>query len=195
MELDLEKTIYEPELMETVEAPQVALAGRSNVGKSSLVNRLAGRKKLARISATPGKTRSINFYKVRGRDYYLVDLPGYGYAKASKVEREKWAHLVQAYFEANPAVRAVVLLLDSRLDPQKKDLELVSYVESLDLPLIAVLTKADKCKQKERDKRRNQWRTMLGGPAPLLFSSKTGMGTEKLEKLLEQAALSQGPGS
>lgn len=195
MQLELEKTIYEAGLMETVNAPQVALAGRSNVGKSSLVNRLAGRKKLARISSTPGKTRSVNFYKAVGQDFYVVDLPGYGYAKAPKTEREKWAELIQAYFDANPMVRAVVLLVDSRLEPQKNDLELLSYVEALGLPLIAVLTKADKCKQKERDKRRNQWRTMLGGPAPLLFSSKTGMGTEKLEKLLEQAALSQGPGS
>jgi GTP-binding protein len=190
MEIELEKTIYEAERMETIRAPQVALAGRSNVGKSSLVNRLAGRKKLARISSTPGKTRSVNFYKVRGRDYYLVDLPGYGYAKASKADREKWAGLVQSYFEANPEVRAVVLLLDSRLDPQNKDLELLSYVEAMDISLIAVLTKADKCKQKERDKRRNQWKALLGGRAPLLFSSRTGMGSEKLEEIIENAALS-----
>lgn len=187
MEIELEKTIYEAERMESVHAPQVALAGRSNVGKSSLVNRLANRKKLARISSTPGKTRSINFYKVRGEDFYVVDLPGYGYAKASKVDREKWAGLVQSYFEANPQVRAVVLLLDSRLDPQKKDLELLSYVESMDIPLIAVLTKADKCKQSERDKRRNQWRALLGGRAPLLFSSRTGMGAEKLERAVKLA--------
>lgn len=187
MQIELEKTIYEAERMESVDLPQVALAGRSNVGKSSLVNRLAGRKKLARISATPGKTRSVNFYKVRGQDYYVVDLPGYGYAKASKTDREKWAGLVQSYFEANPQVRAVVLLLDSRLDPQKKDLELLSYVEDMGLPLIAVLTKADKCKQSERDQRRNQWKAILGGRAPLLFSSRTGMGSEKLERVIEDA--------
>jgi len=190
LQLELEKTIYESQQMETVNIPQIALAGRSNVGKSSLVNRLAGRKKLARISSTPGKTRSVNFYKAVGQEFYVVDLPGYGYAKAPKTEREKWAELIQSYFNANPMVRAVILLVDSRLEPQKNDLELLSYVEALGLPLIAVLTKADKCKQKERDKRRNQWQTMLGGPSPLLFSSKTGMGSQKLEQLLEQTALS-----
>jgi GTP-binding protein len=190
MELILEHTAYEPEQMPELAASQVALAGRSNVGKSSLINRLAGRKSLARISSTPGKTRSVNFYRVRDEDWYLVDLPGYGYARVSKKEREKWSVIVAAYMKDNPVLKAVVLLIDCRLDPQAKDLELLDYVRGMSIPLIPVLTKADKCKQSERDRRRSQWRNLLeGGRAPLLVSARTGMGTDKLAGIIRSAAL------
>lgn len=179
--IELVKTIYEIKQLEDIDAPQIALAGRSNVGKSSLVNRLAGRKALAKISSKPGKTRSLNYYRVDPDGYYLVDLPGYGYAKCSKQERIKWAKLIEAYMKDNTHLKAVAVLLDARLTPQKLDLELTSYVRGLGLPVIPILTKADKPKQRELALLQNQWQDILQQDRlPLLFSSKTGKGEDKL---------------
>lgn len=185
--LELVKTVFEPNQLEVMDAPQVALAGRSNVGKSSLVNCLAGRKALARISSTPGKTRSLNFYLVRPDDFFLVDLPGYGYARTAKTERAKWGKLIERYVQGNQMLQAMIVLLDSRLPPQRLDLELVSYLKGSGIPLLAVLTKVDKCKQKDLAHRTNEWRDLLGsGNTPLHFSSKTGRGRDKLWSLLAE---------
>ena len=185
--IELVKTIYEIKQLEDVDEAQIALAGRSNVGKSSLVNRLAGRRKLAKTSSKPGKTRSLNYYKVHPDGYFLVDLPGYGYAKCSKAERAKWAKLIEAYMIGNQQLKAVVVLLDSRLSPQKIDLELTSYLKSIGIPIIPVLTKADKPKQRERAKLQNQWQDILQqDKAPICFSSKTGMGEDKLWNILAE---------
>lgn len=187
--IELVKTIYEIKQLEDIDAPQIALAGRSNVGKSSLVNRLAGRKALAKISSKPGKTRSLNYYRVDPDGYYLVDLPGYGYAKCSKQERAKWGKLIEAYMRDNPRLKAVAVLLDSRLPPQKIDMELTSYVRGLGIPVIPVLTKADKPKQRELAQLQTQWRDILQQDRmPLPFSSKTGKGEEKLWAALTEAA-------
>lgn len=189
--IELVKTIYEIKQLEDIDAPQIALAGRSNVGKSSLVNRLAGRKALAKISSKPGKTRSLNYYRVDPDGYYLVDLPGYGYAKCSKQERLKWAKLIEAYMIGNRRLKAVAVLLDARLSPQKLDMELTGYVRSLSLPVIPILTKADKPKQRELAQLQKQWQDILQQDRlPLLFSSKTGKGEEKLwDRLGEYAGL------
>nr|WP_321257217.1 ribosome biogenesis GTP-binding protein YihA/YsxC [uncultured Pseudodesulfovibrio sp.] len=187
--IELVKTIYEIKQLENFDEPQIALAGRSNVGKSSLVNRLAGRKKLAKISSKPGKTRSLNYYKVNPDGYFLVDLPGYGYAKCSKTERAKWAKLIEAYMTDTPQLKAVAVLLDSRLTPQKIDMELTSYLKSLGIPVIPVLTKADKPKQRELAKLQSQWKNILQQKSnPLLFSSKTGKGEDKLWDVLGEYA-------
>ncbi len=187
--LSIESTIFTiKQLHDLPEAPQVALAGRSNVGKSSLVNCLAGRKKgLAKTSATPGKTRSLNFYKVSSGNRYLVDLPGYGYARCSKTEREQWAKLVDRYIKESGAnLRAVAVLLDCRLPPQRLDRELTAYLSSMGHIIIPVLTKADKCKQSERAQRMKDWQALIPGALPLLFSSKTGQGRDTLwQRLLE----------
>ncbi|QGY41218.1 YihA family ribosome biogenesis GTP-binding protein [Pseudodesulfovibrio cashew] len=183
--IELIKTIYEIKQLEDFEEPQIALAGRSNVGKSSLINCLAGRKGLAKISSKPGKTRSLNYYRVEPDGFFLVDLPGYGYAKCSKAERAKWAKLIEAYIQGNTQLKAVAVLLDSRLTPQKLDLELTSYLKSLGIPVIPVLTKSDKPKQRDRAKIQNQWKDILQqDKAPLCFSSKTGMGEAKLWDIL-----------
>jgi GTP-binding protein len=169
--------------------PQVAMAGRSNVGKSSLINCLAGRRKLAKISSSPGKTRSLNFYQVSPGDFYLVDLPGYGYARCSKKEREKWRHLIAAYMEQNSYLKAVVALFDCRLTPQVLDIELARYVTTMGLGLIPVLTKADKCKQRDRAKIQKKWQELLDlAKPPLCVSSKTGMNRDRLWALLALAA-------
>jgi GTP-binding protein len=177
--MTLTDTIYLPSQLRTVPAPQVALAGRSNVGKSTLVNMLGGRKGLAKISATPGKTRSLNFYHIRPGEFYLVDLPGYGYARCAKTEREKWAKLIDVYLADNPWLRAVLAVVDCRLPPQALDLDLLAYATGQGLPTMVVLTKADKCSQREREARKRLWADMLTVP-PVVFSGKTGLGRAAL---------------
>ncbi|WP_028575621.1 ribosome biogenesis GTP-binding protein YihA/YsxC [Desulfonatronovibrio hydrogenovorans] len=180
-ELILEKTAYTADQLSGNNLPQVALAGRSNVGKSSLINTLGQRRGLAKISSTPGKTRSINFYLVKPENFYLVDLPGYGYAKRSKSERENWGLLIQGYLEDNPYLKSVVLLIDSRIPPQVMDMELAQYIRSLNLGLIPVLTKTDKCKQKQISDTSATWSGILGfSRGPVIFSSKTGKGKDTL---------------
>ena len=189
-QLSLIKTIYTLDQLEIMPKPQIALAGRSNVGKSSLINCLAGRKALAKTSSTPGKTRSLNFYLVHPEDFYLVDLPGYGYARCSKKEREKWARLIERYFQNNEFLKAVVIIIDARLTPQALDLELATYIQNMGLKLIPVLTKADKCKQKQKNAIQKTWQELLGlTESPLLFSSKTGQGKNKLWQILKSTAL------
>ena len=178
------KTIYEIEQLTRDQWPQIALAGRSNVGKSSLINCLAMRKKLAKISSTPGKTRSINYYWVHTLEAYLVDLPGYGYAKCSKREREKWSRLVARYFQTNKKESlGVIVLLDSRLPPQKLDLELTTFLGAQGIPIIPVLTKADKAKMAQKGKNLKLWTDLLQSPIPpILCSSRTGTGTGAIWK-------------
>ncbi len=187
--LELAATVYEPNQMPDFPQPQIAMAGRSNVGKSSLINCLAGRKALAKISSTPGKTRSLNFYQVRPEDFFLVDLPGYGFARTSKVEKEKWGRLIEAYLRGNRRLAAVVCLLDARLPPQRLDLEMTAFLTQNSIPILAVLTKADKCKQRECAERQKQWQEVLRLPKlPVSVSSKTGRGKDELWRTLVLAA-------
>ncbi|MDD3313282.1 ribosome biogenesis GTP-binding protein YihA/YsxC [Pseudodesulfovibrio sp.] len=187
--IELIKTIYEIKQLEPTDVPQIALAGRSNVGKSSLINRLAGRRELAKTSSKPGKTRSLNYYRVQPDGYFLVDLPGYGYAKCSKAERDKWAKLIEVYIKDNALLRGVAVLLDSRLTPQKLDLELTAYLRRLGIPVIPVLTKSDKTKQRDRAQVQQQWKDILQlDRSPICFSAKTGMGEAKLWEILTEYA-------
>ncbi|WP_291327568.1 ribosome biogenesis GTP-binding protein YihA/YsxC [Desulfovibrio sp. UCD-KL4C] len=193
--LKLIKTVYEIDQLEQFPAPQIILAGRSNVGKSSLVNCLAERKSLAKISATPGKTRSLNYYEVVPHGYYIVDLPGYGYAKCSKTERAKWGKLIDSYLEGNAYVVAAAVLLDSRLPPQKNDIDMLSYFIQCNIPILPILTKSDKTKQGERAKVQNKWQDILK-VKPMCVSSKSGMNRTNLWNLLDKTALpelAQGP--
>ncbi|WP_084502211.1 ribosome biogenesis GTP-binding protein YihA/YsxC [Fundidesulfovibrio putealis] len=183
--LHLEKTIYGQADLVAPDAPQIALAGRSNVGKSSLLNRLAGRKQLAKTSSTPGKTQSINLYRIEPGDVYLVDLPGYGYARRSKEERAKWAELIERYLSGTAWLRAVAVLLDCRLTPQASDLDMVAWLRASDIPVIGVLTKIDKCKKREQQSQQNRWAGLLGGEKPVLFSSVTGAGYEDLWRRID----------
>lgn len=162
------------------DTPQIALAGRSNVGKSSLVNALANRKKLAKISSTPGKTRSINFYTVAPDGFALVDLPGYGYARCSQEERRSWAKLIEFYLSSCPTLKALALLLDCRIPPQALDRELADFARGRGVPLLPVLTKADKCNQLERNRRQQEWSRLLDGVLPLPVSAKDLRGVDAL---------------
>jgi len=171
------------------EAPEVAVMGRSNVGKSSLLNRLVARRQLARTSGTPGKTRLLHFYRVERPEgvCVLVDLPGYGYAKVSKAERRAWRDLVEAYLGSRGALRAALLLQDARRDPGDEERELLEYLAARGLPVCVVLTKLDRVKAKEKVRRRRALEAGLPVPpeAILETSAKTGAGVEALWKELD----------
>lgn len=190
--LELENTVFTTQQLPVITLPQIAMAGRSNVGKSSLINALAGRKKLAKVSATPGKTRSVNFYLVKPFDFYIVDLPGYGYARASHEERRNWARVLESYLSGSPSLKGLALLLDSRLKPQQLDLDLAAFAASRNLPLLPVLTKADKCSQRERTARQKEWEAILG-KKPILVSASRHSGLDKVWKGLIRLATGENP--
>lgn len=139
---------------------EVAFAGRSNVGKSSLLNTLAGRNKLAKVSATPGKTRQINFFRVNGR-FHFVDLPGYGYAKVAKTEREEWGKLIDTYVRNRQQLRLIASLVDIRHEPTALDRELFHYLESISRPFVVILTKYDKISTTQAELRRQEVKNLL----------------------------------
>jgi GTP-binding protein len=168
------------------ELPEVAFAGRSNVGKSSLLNRLVHRKKFARVSNTPGRTREVNFFKVNG-SFLLVDLPGYGYARVSKERRAEWRPLIESYLRSTNQLRGVVQLLDSRHDPTADDLQMLDYLGELGVPTIIVLTKIDKLTPKERQRRRTEIVGSIGLDDDQIidFSATTGEGRNELAEAVE----------
>ena len=125
-------------------APEIAIAGRSNVGKSSFINMLTNRKKLARSSSEPGRTRMLNYFSVNGGEFYLVDLPGYGYAKVTDKERDSWKGLIEFYLQKSERLKFVFLVVDVRREPTELDLQLASYFDYYDIPYVLVATKADK---------------------------------------------------
>ena len=161
--------------------PQIAFSGRSNVGKSSLINTLLNRKSMARVSSAPGKTITVNFYDV-DKKLLLVDLPGYGYAKRTKEDQIKWSTLVDGYFTNNPNIdllRLVVQLVDSRVGLTKDDRDMVEYLNQAELPYIIVATKTDKLNKTEREKAVNTLVTdpsMLPGTQIILYSSESKEG-------------------
>ena len=165
--------------------PQIVFAGKSNVGKSSVINKLLNRKNFARVSAQPGKTIHINYFTI-DKAMYLVDLPGYGYAKCSQEERKSWAKLIEYYLTNTPALKALALLLDCRIPPQALDRDLADFARVHGIPLLPVLTKADKCTQVERSKRQQEWSRLLNGVMPLPVSSKDMRGIDALWRELRR---------
>ncbi len=141
--------------------PEIAMAGRSNVGKSSLINTLLNRKKLAKISSTPGKTRTINFYNIN-QHFYLVDLPGYGYAKVSKKERESWGGMIGKYLSHRSSLREVVLLVDCRHDPSGDDKQMYQWIQQHGFGSIVIATKSDKLSRSKLMQQLKRIRNQLG---------------------------------
>lgn len=168
------------------DVPEIAFAGRSNVGKSSLLNKLFNRKNLARVSSVPGKTVTINFYNVDGNRF--VDLPGYGYAKISKQERDRFGELMEGYFQSGRQIELVVQLIDMRHPPSKDDYNMISFMQQMNVPFIVVLTKADKLKKKEYESRSKSIIDELGCPDyPVIpFSAVTGLGTDEIKNIIEK---------
>ena len=160
--------------------PEIAFAGRSNVGKSSLLNLLTGRKKLAYTSGSPGKTQTINFYAINKDAFRIVDLPGYGYARVSKSASEKWGKMVESYLETRETLRRVALLVDIRRDPSAQDLQLYDYLKHFRLSGLIVCTKADKVGANERARQLKRIREALEAGAedrvvPVSALKKTGV--------------------
>lgn len=168
------------------ERKEIAFAGHSNVGKSTLINKLFNRKNLARVSSVPGKTATINFYGLE--DIYFVDLPGYGYAKVAKSEKERWSWLIEGYLGSDRDIRLVFMLVDMRHAPTKDDVDMINYLIDTGTPFVIVLTKADKLKKTEREKRMEAFR----GEIPCFddihvipFSSMTFEGVDELRQIVE----------
>lgn len=165
--------------------PEIAFAGRSNVGKSSLLNRLVRRKAFARVSRTPGRTREINFFKVNGQ-FILADLPGYGYAKISKERKADWRPLIEGYLKSTPTLAGVIQLLDIRRDPSDDDMAMLDYLAELELPTIIVLTKSDKLPRLAAAERAGaiMRNLSLEREQTIPFSSSTGEGRDELAHAL-----------
>lgn len=171
--------------------PEIAFAGKSNVGKSSLINALMNRKSYARISATPGKTQTINFYNIN-QEFYLVDLPGYGYAKVSEQEKQKWGQMVERYLHSSKQLRAVFLLIDIRHDPSANDKMMYDWIVSKGYHPIIIATKLDKIKRSQKDKQVRVIRQGLGlppGTVVIPFSSVTKQGRDEIWELAEREYL------
>jgi len=169
--------------------PEVALAGRSNVGKSSLINRMLLRRNLARTSSQPGKTQTLNYYLINGA-LYFVDFPGYGYARVSKTQREAWGKLAERYLRNRKPLKLVLLLVDLRHPPSADDRIMFDWLSHYEVPMCVVATKADKLSRHQIQKHARIVRQTLAMPAdcPLvLFSSETGQGRDELWRLIEQS--------
>lgn len=169
--------------------PEIAFSGRSNVGKSSLINKLLNRKSLARTSATPGKTATINFYKLD--TMRLVDLPGYGYAKLSNAEKLRFSQTIEHYFDDDRDLRLVLQLIDMRHPPTANDFQMLDYLIQCEIPFVIVLTKADKLNKTEREKRMAALQEELEsfeGIQCVPFSAVNGEGVDLLRTILDEVA-------
>ncbi len=168
---------------------EIAFAGHSNVGKSTLINKLFNRKNLARVSSVPGKTATINFYQLE--NIYFVDLPGYGYAKVSKSEKERWSGLIEGYLSADRDIRLVFMLVDMRHAPTKDDISMINYLIDTETPFVIVLTKADKLNKSERAERMEAFKNEIpyfSDIHSIPFSSQTFEGVEELRQIVEDIA-------
>ena len=168
--------------------PEIAFAGRSNVGKSSLLNSLARRKALAKVSATPGKTRMINIFNADG-SFFLVDLPGYGFAKVTQQEQERWGKMMSGYFQTSKSLRLTLHLVDIRHEPTRDDVTMNRFLRQTEQPFFVVATKADKISKAQRHKNIALiGRALEVQPWQILpYSSETGEGRKELLKVIEDA--------
>ena len=167
--------------------PEVVFSGHSNVGKSSLINKLVQRKALARVSAQPGKTATINFYRLQ--EFRMVDLPGYGYAKVSKAEKARWASLVEGYLSAQRNIKLIIQIIDIRHKPTKDDYDMISFLYNANAPFVIVLTKKDKLKKTAYEKRIDEVVDELQdyeGVELIPFSAVTGEGLDDIKEVIEE---------
>ncbi len=171
---------------------EIAFSGRSNVGKSSLINKLFNRKSLARVSSVPGKTVTVNFYSLE--NIYIVDLPGYGYAKVAKTEKLRWAGLIEGYLNADRELGLVFQLIDFRHPPTADDLMMINFLIDSGIPFVVILTKADKLKKTQREERLRLLQSELPCADQITiipFSSETGEGVEEIRAIVEEIAADQ----
>jgi GTP-binding protein len=184
------KSATKPSEYPKSDLPEVAIAGKSNVGKSSLINRLVNRKNLAKTSSTPGRTQVINFFRVN-REISLVDLPGYGYAKVPLQVRKTWKPMVESFLQTRKALRLVVLILDARRGATPEDLTLLDWLKYHEIPSFIVFTKADKLSQLERARQKRTLGSipLARGKPFVFFSAVDGEGKEELWRLIQAALI------
>lgn len=170
--------------------PEFALAGRSNVGKSSLINRLIERRNLARTSSQPGKTQHLNYYRINNA-YYFVDVPGYGFAKVSKTQRQAWGRMIEAYIQEREPLRMVLQVVDLRHPPSKDDVMMYDWLTHYGIPVCVIATKADKIPRSKWASHLKQVRnTLMMRPEHklIMFSAETGAGRDEVWEMIQQAA-------
>lgn len=171
------------------ERTEIAFSGRSNVGKSSLINKVLNRKSLARVSSVPGKTATINYYSLE--NIYLVDLPGYGYAKVAKSDKVRWSGLIEGYLHDDRRLALIFQLIDYRHPPTKDDLQMIDFLIESELPFVIVFTKADKLKKREREERMAGFACEIPYFEDIThveFSAETGEGVEELRRIITELA-------
>lgn len=169
--------------------PEIVFSGRSNVGKSSLINKITNRKALARTSSRPGKTGTINFYDLK--EFKLVDLPGYGYARVSDSEKKRWAELVEGYFNSNRNISLVIQIIDMRHPPTKDDIRMINYLKSMNFKFIIILTKSDKLNKTEKSQRLFEFENseITQGLDYIVFSALKGEGTKEIQEFIKNSIL------
>ena len=189
MEISFIKSAFQEDHYPPPDRPEIAFAGRSNVGKSSLINVLVNRKKIAKTSSRPGRTQALNFFKVEDR-LYLVDLPGYGFARVPPRVKKSWSKMVETYFRKRSNLKAVVIILDIRRDPSRGDMDLLDWLKQFGIEFILVLTKADKLSRNKCFVRMKSINIELEGiisDSPVIFSAKTREGREEIWGKIERA--------
>lgn len=184
-----EKSFGTAEQLEASDLPEICFCGRSNVGKSSLINRVLGRKSIARVSSKPGKTVTVNFYRVG--DFRLVDLPGYGYAKVPFSEKSRWADLMEGYFQSGRNIKMAFQLIDMRHPATEFDISMLDFMSQMGIPYTVILTKSDKLNKTETQNRLSLIREELGefanGVQIIPFSAQNNDGVEKLREVIENS--------
>ncbi len=168
---------------------EIAFAGRSNVGKSTLINKIFNRKSLARVSSVPGKTATINFFSLE--NVYFADLPGYGYAKVAKTEKNRWSELIEGYLNSDRDIRLIFLLIDMRHAPSADDIQMIEYLVANELPFVIILTKADKLNKSKREERMKAFADEIPYYEEIRiipFSAQTFEGVEEVRSIIEEIA-------
>lgn len=166
---------------------EIAFSGRSNVGKSSLINKIFNRKNLARVSSVPGKTATVNFYT--SENIYIVDLPGYGYAKTSKSDKQRWMGLINGYLNSDRQIGLIFELIDMRHSPSKEDIQMINYMIDLSVPFVIVFTKSDKLSKREKEERRIKFAEEIPEFESIThveFSAVTGEGAEEIREIIHE---------
>ena len=186
-----EKSFGTAEQLEASDLPEICFCGRSNVGKSSLINRVLGRKSIARVSSKPGKTVTVNFYRVG--DFRLVDLPGYGYAKVPFSEKSRWAELMEGYFQSGRNIKMAFQLIDMRHPATEFDISMLDFMSQMGIPYTVILTKSDKLNKTETQTRLSLIKEELGefadGIQIIPFSAQNNDGVEKLREVIENSLM------
>jgi GTP-binding protein len=179
------KSVYKVSDLPKEQVPEIAFSGRSNVGKSSLLNTLVNRKGIAKTSSTPGRTQALNFIDVNSA-LYFVDLPGYGYARVPDSVKKDWQHLIEDYLEKSCNLKLVILIIDSRRDPREEEAQFVEWLKSNSIAYTVVLTKIDKLKKGKRQKAYSVWQKFLGIDQVLPFSALSGEGKGGIWSVIEK---------